>query len=319
MVKLHINADQAKPSLHDSELRYRRLFEAAQDGILILTAKTGVIEDVNPFLTDLLGYSREEFLQKKLWEVGAFEDTQSSKNAFLALQKNEYIRYKNLPLKSRTGELIQVEFVSNVYLEGDQKVIQCNIRDITERKRDHEALVKKKDYFREQSVRDYLTGLFNRRYMEETLKRELLRSKRKNLSLGIIMMDIDKFKNWNDNFGHGAGDVILCQLSDIFTKHIREDDIVCRYGGDEFVIVLPDTAHKVTIERAELICNAVKQSSFKYKAETLAGISISLGVASFPANGSDVETLIKAADNALLSAKRNGRGKVVEPQMSIHF
>jgi PAS domain S-box-containing protein len=121
--------------LKASELRYRRLFETAQDGILILDAKTGMITDVNPFLIDMLGYSREEFIQKKLWEVGAFNDIQASRNAFETLQNNETIRYEDLPLKAKDGRLIQVEFVSNVYLVGEEKVIQCNIRDITEHMR----------------------------------------------------------------------------------------------------------------------------------------------------------------------------------------
>jgi len=121
--------------LIDSELRYRRLFEAAQDGILILDAETGMITDVNPYLVRMLGYSREEFIKRKLWEVGAFKDNQASKDAFEALQNDEYIRYEDLPLKSKSGALIQVEFVSNVYDLGTEKVIQCNIRNITDRKR----------------------------------------------------------------------------------------------------------------------------------------------------------------------------------------
>jgi len=122
-------------SLENSEIRYRRLFEAAQDGILILDAKTGMIEDVNPFLVKMLGYSREEFVEKKLWEVGAFKDIKASKEAFEALQDSEYIRYDHLPLKTKDGHLVQVEFISNVYLAGKKRVIQCNIRDNTEYKR----------------------------------------------------------------------------------------------------------------------------------------------------------------------------------------
>jgi PAS domain S-box-containing protein len=128
-------AKNSKKSLEASELRYRRLFEAAQDGILILDAKTGMIEDVNPYLIKMLGYSREEFVEKELWGVGAFRDVEASKEAFEILQDREYIRYENLPLKTKDGRLIQVEFVSNVYLAGHEKVIQCNIRDITEHKR----------------------------------------------------------------------------------------------------------------------------------------------------------------------------------------
>jgi PAS domain S-box-containing protein/putative nucleotidyltransferase with HDIG domain len=127
-------------SLKNSELRYRRLFETAQAGILILNAKTGSISDVNPYLIDMLGYSREEFVEKKLWEVGAFKDIEASRNSFLALQKNEFIRYENLPLKTKNGRLVQVEFVSNVYLVGNKKVIQCNIRDISDRKRAEAAI-----------------------------------------------------------------------------------------------------------------------------------------------------------------------------------
>lgn len=122
-------------TLKNSELRYRRLFETAQDGILILDAETGAITDVNPFLIKMLGYSREEFIKKKLWEVGAFKDIEASQYAFETLQENEYIRYENLPLKTKDGKLIEVEFVSNVYLVDSEKVIQCNIRDITEHRR----------------------------------------------------------------------------------------------------------------------------------------------------------------------------------------
>jgi PAS domain S-box-containing protein/putative nucleotidyltransferase with HDIG domain len=126
-------------SLKDSEARYRRLFEAAQDGILILDAGTGLIEDVNPYLIIMLGYSRSEFIKKKIWEVGAFKDIEASKEAFEALQENEYIRYDDLPLKAKDGRLIPVEFVSNVYKVGGEKVIQCNIRNISKRKQLAEA------------------------------------------------------------------------------------------------------------------------------------------------------------------------------------
>lgn len=128
-------ADEIEQSLKDSELRYRRLFEAAQDGILILDAETGKIENVNPYLVNLLGYSRAEFLEKKLWEVGAFKDIEASKESFEVLQEKEYVRYEDLPLRAKDGQLVQVEFVSNLYLVDDEKVIQCNIRDTTEHRR----------------------------------------------------------------------------------------------------------------------------------------------------------------------------------------
>jgi PAS domain S-box-containing protein len=128
-------------ALKESEIRYRRLFETAQDGILILDADTGKIIDVNPFLLKLLGFIKEEFLGKRLWEIGAFIDTSDSKIAFEELQLKKYIRYEDLPLKTKDGRLIAVEFVSNVYLVGHQKVIQCNIRDITDRKHAEQEIV----------------------------------------------------------------------------------------------------------------------------------------------------------------------------------
>jgi PAS domain S-box-containing protein len=115
-------------------MRYRRLFETAQDGILILDAETGQISDVNPFLVEMLGYSHEEFLGKKLWQIGPFKNIEASKAAFIELQSKGYVRCKDLPLETKDGRHIDVEFVSNVYLVNHKKVIQCNIRDITERK-----------------------------------------------------------------------------------------------------------------------------------------------------------------------------------------
>jgi len=118
-----------------SEIRYRRLFESARDGILILDAETRQITDVNPFMTELLGYGREEFLGKELWEIGLLKDEEASIAAFKELQNNNYIRYEDLPLRTKDGQSREVEFVSNVYLENETEVIQCNIRDITQRKR----------------------------------------------------------------------------------------------------------------------------------------------------------------------------------------
>ena len=121
--------------LKASEVSYRRLFETAHDGILILNSKTGQINDVNPFLEKLLGYSKDEFLNKKLWEVGAFANVKASKDAFKILQTLGHVRYENLPLETKDGQFVDVEFVSNSYMAGGELVIQCNIRDITERKR----------------------------------------------------------------------------------------------------------------------------------------------------------------------------------------
>jgi two-component system cell cycle sensor histidine kinase/response regulator CckA len=135
--------------LRASELRYRRLFETAKDGILILDAQTGEIKDVNPFLVNLLGYSYAEFIGTRLWEIGPFKDIKECKAAFVELQDKEYIRYDSLPLETRDGHSIAVEFVSNVYgLSSGTRVIQCNIRDITRRKQAEDALRRSEEEYR---------------------------------------------------------------------------------------------------------------------------------------------------------------------------
>jgi PAS domain S-box-containing protein len=135
-----IEKTRALESLRASELRYRRLFESAKDGILILDSVSGQIVEANPFLIEMLGYPKEELVGKELWEIGSFKDIVASREAFDELQQHGYIRYEDLPLKTREGVTKQVEFVSNSYLAGKVRVIQCNIRDISERKRAEEAL-----------------------------------------------------------------------------------------------------------------------------------------------------------------------------------
>ena len=130
----------AVEALNISEIRYRRLFETAKDGILILDADTGRIVDVNPFLIELLGYTKEDFIEKAIWEIGFFNDIVANQDKFLELKQKEYVRYEDLPLQTAYGRQINVEFVSNVYLVDTKKVIQCNIRDITERKKSEEKL-----------------------------------------------------------------------------------------------------------------------------------------------------------------------------------
>ncbi len=289
--------------LKEPELRYRRLFDTAQDGILMLDAKTGVIEDVNPYLIELLGYPREEFLEKKLWEVGPFRDIEASQDAFEKLAQSEYTRYEGLQLKSKNGKLFQVEFQSNVYPVDNEKVIQCNIRDITAHKQAQEALLKNILSISLQPVRDPLTGLFNRNYMEETLRRELLRASRTAFTISIIMMDVDNFQQFNYTWGRAAGDVILEGLSNLMLEYFRGDDIPSRYGGDEFAIVMPGASRLVAYKRAKLVCEYANHLQLKFEGQTLNPVTFSLGVVSFPEHGSTSAEVLRAANDELDRAK----------------
>ena len=477
-----VRSNGNEESLRASEVRYRRLFETAKDGILLLDADTGRITDVNPFLQDMLGYSHAELIGKALWEIGPIKDIAASRDAMNQLQKKEYVRYENLPLETKAGQHIQVEFVSNVYLVDGWRVIQCNVRDITARKRAEESLqkvndellasvaelqrrdeemkslirlndllqsctiqaeayqvvglmanelfagdsgglaisgspiqplemvagwgnesplkarfsledcwairrgqlhevidpavdllchhfvhqpqagylcvplivksgtvgllcltgaaakaigsrtrqqlavavcetiklslynLKLREELREQAMHDPLTGLCNRRYLEENLARELHRARRGNLPLCVVMLDLDNFKPFNDTFGHNAGDSILRGLAHALRENLRKSDISCRYGGDEFVLVLPDSSLADAQQRVEQIRALVKERQIRQGYSVVDMPTLSAGVAEAPKHGSTTTELLHAADNAMYAAKQAGRNRVVAYQ-----
>ncbi len=168
-----------------------------------------------------------------------------------------------------------------------------------------------RETLRQQSIRDPLTGLFNRRYMEESLEREILRATRAQHPLGVIMLDIDHFKQFNDNFGHEAGDAILRKLSVFLRSNVRGEDIACRYGGEEFVLILPDASAEITQQRAEKIRQGIKHLKVRFNHKVLKSLTVSLGIAMLPDQGSTGEVILRASDGALYQAKAAGRDRVV--------
>ena len=173
------------------------------------------------------------------------------------------------------------------------------------------ANLKLRDALREQSIRDVLTGLHNRRFLEESLARELARAEREKHSLAAFMLDVDHFKRFNDQHGHEAGDAVLRALGNALRESVRGGDIACRFGGEEFTVVLPrtDTAH--AREWAERLMRRVRSMEVKSGAQALPGVTISMGLAMFPGDGANAETLLQAADLALYEAKRAGRDRLV--------
>ncbi len=167
-----------------------------------------------------------------------------------------------------------------------------------------------RETLRAQAVRDSLTGLYNRRYMEQALEREVLRAARNGRTVGVIMLDLDHFKSFNDTRGHEAGDALLRTLGDYLLTHVRAEDIACRYGGEEFVIILPEASPEMSRYRAEELWKGVKALHVNYHGELLRGVTASFGVASFPQHGTTMAQLLRAADAALYAAKRQGRDRV---------
>jgi diguanylate cyclase (GGDEF)-like protein len=170
--------------------------------------------------------------------------------------------------------------------------------------------LKLKESLKNQSICDPLTGLFNRRYMEESVEREFSRANRSKTSVAIIMMDLDHFKQFNDTFGHQAGDTLLRSLGDLLKRNTRGQDIACRYGGEEFAIVLSDSNLAGALQRAEILRQQVKQLSVEYAGQLLGAVSVSMGIALFPDHGTSMGDVLRAADQALYSAKREGRDRV---------
>ena len=471
---------QAEDILRDSESRYRRLFETAKDGILLLDAVTGQITDVNPFLIELLGYSYEEFIGKSLWEIGPFKDIAASQDAFKELLEKKYIRYDELPLETKNGQRVDVEFVSNLYKVNGKKVIQCNVRDISERmrtkdslnkaneelsslvvelqKHDHEmrlinrmndllqacktqaeafqvislalgdlfngqsgglAILHDSGHFletlagwgdepllepifslddcwairrgqshevmdpqvnvicrhfvrppktgylclplvvqgemlglfsleipaelkpehanhwrqrvitvgegiklslsnlqlreimREQANHDSLTGLFNRRYLNDTLPRELNHARRDKSHTCIAMLDIDHFKHFNDTYGHDAGDLMLRELGRVLRENVRKSDIACRFGGEEFVLILLDSSPESSRQHLEKINTLVKELQIRYGEQLLGSMSLSIGIIDASEHDLTADELLSAADKALYAAKHAGRDRIV--------
>ncbi len=179
---------------------------------------------------------------------------------------------------------------------------------------DHAALalanLRLRESLRSQAIRDPLTGLFNRRYLEETLAREVRRAARRNATLGVIMFDIDHFKQFNDAYGHQAGDAILRAIGSYLQSHTRAEDIACRYGGEEFTLILPEAPLTILMQRADQICAGITQLQVEYFRQMIGSITLSAGIAIYPDHGLSGEAVLRAADTALYRAKADGRNSV---------
>ncbi|HWX39066.1 MAG TPA: diguanylate cyclase, partial [Candidatus Sulfotelmatobacter sp.] len=180
------------------------------------------------------------------------------------------------------------------------------------------ANLKLRELLRNQSIRDPLTGLYNRRYLEESLNRELQRSRRAGRNLSLVMLDLDHFKHFNDTFGHQVGDILLKEVAGVIKGRVRAGDLACRYGGEEFSLIIAEVDTRGAHKCVESIREAIKHLSLHHHGQTLGTITVSAGIAAFPAHADTSEDLIRAADEALYRAKQAGRDCIVvhEPSES---
>ena len=221
-----------------------------------------------------------------------------------------------LPAASICAPLIaQGETLGLLYVECDHEGATDHCQQLVMTAAERVALaiatMRLQETLRMQSTRDPLTGLFNRRFMDEALARELARAERHQQNFAVVMVDIDHFKLFNDSYGHQAGDVLLQGLSACLVSSVRGEDIVCRYGGEEFVIVLPEISFEKACQRMEDLRQTVSRLAVEYRGQLLGGITVSIGVAAFPQHGRDTSALLLMADQALYIAKQGGRDRVV--------
>jgi diguanylate cyclase (GGDEF)-like protein len=173
------------------------------------------------------------------------------------------------------------------------------------------ANLRLRDTLKSQSIRDPLTGLFNRRFLEESLERECRRSIRSSRPLSVMMLDIDHFKRFNDTFGHDAGDAVLREVGAVLRSFFRGEDVACRYGGEEFALVLTDTTSDGALARASQLREQVHQLSLSFRRQSLGPVTISVGIATLPLHATTAEALLRVADKALYRAKHEGRDRVI--------
>jgi diguanylate cyclase (GGDEF)-like protein/PAS domain S-box-containing protein len=321
---------QAEEALKKRETLYRLLTENISDVIWIFDINANQLRYISPSVERLSGYTVEEALDATMNDMlpgTAFQSAQgvveSRLRAFQEGQRGTYVSEVEQPRKD--GSTVWVEATVSYHVNeanGHFEVYGVS-RDITERKQAEELLQKANGQLRadmekigqlqaelrEQAIHDPLTGLFNRRYLNETLGRELARTERETDFLSIVMADIDHFKTVNDTYGHPVGDQLLVEVANLMKNNARASDIVCRYGGEEFLLVLPGTPLEAAAKRAEELRQKCAQIIIQHEEQALS-VTMSFGVATYPAHGSEAEEIIIKADKALYQSKNAGRNRV---------
>ncbi len=304
---LHDN-EKINRALRESEAKFHGVVNQSLVGIAIV--EEGKFTYTNPKFSEIFGYSADEVLA-----LGPVDTAIESDRPLVAenVRKRlsgevERVDFLFRGLR-KNGDVIDVEIHGSVMEIGGKPALISLVMDVTERTRAERELRALQERLREQSIHDSLTGLYNRRYLEETLGRELILAERDRHPVSVIMGDLDHFKEVNDRYGHLAGDEVLRVFGALMKRHARGSDIYCRYGGEEFLLVLPRMAEEIAIERAEQLRSAMAAAPVVYGASPIA-VTASFGVAIFPRDGRTGDELIAAADAALYAAKAAGRNRI---------
>lgn len=318
--------------LVESEARYRMLAESSHDVIWTLDIPTRRYTYVSPSVTELCGYLPEDLIGQPMdarltpeTAMRVTKDIDLRLRRIAAGDKSANVVVSEMEQLCKDGSVISTEVVSSYLLDADgvPRTILGITRNVNERKAAEFALRETNRQLharieeigrlqvalQELAVRDSLTGLYNRRYLDETLEREVSRVRREGIPLSLVMLDIDHFKRVNDTYGHQVGDEALRKLAATLLADIRAEDVACRYGGEEFLVLLPNMPLETAMIRAEAWRQAVEGLSVTLGNFQI-GFTISLGVAAYPDHGKTPDDLTRCADQALYRAKNEGRNQV---------
>jgi diguanylate cyclase (GGDEF)-like protein/PAS domain S-box-containing protein len=300
--------EKTSRALRESEAKFRGLVSQSLVGIVLI--EDGRFSYSNAKFDEIFGYSAEE-----VRGMGPLQTAVESDRGLVAeyldkrlIGESDQLHYVFHGLR-KNGAVIDIECHSSVMNVGNRSLIISLIMDISERTRAERAVQVLQEELREQSTHDALTGLYNRRFLDEFFGRELLLAKRGGHPVSVIMGDLDHFKAVNDRYGHLAGDEVLRVFGTLLTNNARASDIVCRYGGEEFLLVLPGMTTEGAVERAEQLRQAMAATPVSNGVSRIT-VTASFGVATFPTHSRTTDELIAAADRALYSAKAEGRNRV---------
>ena len=295
-------------ALRESEAKFRSVVNQPLVGIAVV--ENGKFTFTNAKFGEMFGYSAEQLLGLGPLDMATEEDKPKVAEQLRRRVSGE-AKTVDYTFHGRRGDGAEVdaELHGSVMELGENRVFVSVVLDVSERMRAERETQALYELLHEQSNRDALTGLFNRRYIDASLERELILAYRGGRPLSVVMGDIDYFKTVNDRYGHLAGDDVLCGVAAQITKFFRDGDFACRYGGEEFLLVLPGMPEAKARERVELLRAAIEAAGVKHEGAIIA-VTASFGVASFPDSGKTRVELVAAADEALYAAKRGGRNQV---------
>lgn len=321
-----LNTDYVRQinDLKRSEKKYRILLDESSDPIFMFNSD-GQYLYVNRAFADGVNRKLDEIINRRIWDVFSKDEADKRFAVVKWVFENRETRIIEVRVPRTDGDRYYITTVKPVLdAEGRVTSVICISKEITERKRVEEELRQANEQLsahlaeieslqetlREQAIRDPLTGLYNLRFLTESMKREIAQATRDRVPLSVVLMDIDNFKIFNDTYGHKAGDEVLQALGKILSSKTRAGDIACRYGGEEFMVIMPSAHPQEAFRRAEQWRKIFASTPIINKGQALSA-TLSAGVAAFPDHGSTGDEIWHAADSALYQAKSAGRNCVV--------